>query len=160
MYAVSVSKRRIALPNVAQKTAATCGAACVRAVLRFAGHDVDEATLARQTRTRRDGCDPVDISRVLRRYGVRSTAVHGMTDAGLRAELARGFPVILGIRDEADEGHWVVAVDNDARAIAVMDPSHGEHAMIAWSDLAARWWDVEGRPARPMVRFGLVVRLR
>ncbi|HEY4181265.1 MAG TPA: cysteine peptidase family C39 domain-containing protein [Kofleriaceae bacterium] len=149
---------RSAVPNVAQETDATCGAACVRAVLRSAGHDVAEKTLARHTRTRRDGCDPVDLIRALRHYRVRSTPVYGMTDGQLRRELARDAAVILGIRDDDNEGHWVVAVGCDARSIRVMDPWRGEQTAIAWADLAARWWDVEGRPPRPMVRFGLVVR--
>lgn len=149
----------IAVPNVAQETDATCGAACLRAILRSAGHDIDEKALARRTRTRRDGCDPVDLARALRHYGVRSTPVHGMTDAQLRSELRRD-PVILGIRDDSDEGHWVVAVSSTARGVTVMDPGAGARALIAWRDLAARWWDVEGRPPRPMLRFGLVVRVR
>ncbi|HEY4059441.1 MAG TPA: cysteine peptidase family C39 domain-containing protein [Kofleriaceae bacterium] len=147
---------RIAVPNVAQETDATCGAACVRAILRASGRAVDERDLARHTRTRRDGCDPVDLARALRRYGLRSSAIYNMTDGHLRSALVRS-PVILGIRDDLDEGHWVVAVSADARAVTVMDPWRGTRIAISWRDLAARWWDVEGRPPRLMLRFGLIV---
>jgi hypothetical protein len=41
-----------------------------------------------------------------------------------------------------------------------MDPYPGARTVIAWPELAARWFDVEGRPPRPLVRFGLVVRER
>jgi hypothetical protein len=55
------------------------------------------------------------------------------------------------------EGHWVVAVGHDAHGITVMDPWLGERTRI--DDLAARWHDVEGAAADPLIRYGLAARV-
>lgn len=80
-----------------------------------------------------------------------------MSEVELVASLARGYPVILGIRADG-EGHWVVASGIDRTGVVVMDPWLGTTRTIRWSLLAATWWDIEGRPARPMIRYGLVVK--
>lgn len=155
MYAACV--RSIDLPGRKQQTDATCGAACIGSILAHVGHDIGEKALARLLRTRHDGCDPVDFVRVMRHYRVRFHEQRGMSESELCVALARGYPVVLGIRAD-DEGHWVVAVGADRRGVIVMDPWIGATRTIAWPLLAMTWWDIEGRPPRPMIRYGLIVK--
>ncbi len=105
----------------------------------------------------REGSDPVHLTRALRRYRLSYVEHRGMSFAALRAALDGGSPVILTLQAD-DGGHWIVAVDHDRDGITYVDPMRdGERGRFTWRELARRWHDVEGRPTRALVRYGLVV---
>ena len=151
------SALRVDLPSVTQRTDHTCGPAALVAIARHAGLRTDEATLARRMRCGPEGSDPVQLRAVLTELGLPHREARGMRDRDLRQALRAGLAVVLAIQAHG-EGHWVVAIGVDARGVYVEDPWLGAaRGMLTWRELAACWHDVEGRPARPLVRYGLVV---
>ncbi len=152
-------RKRLEVPLVRQETDYTCGAAAVLAVARYWG--VAPATERAVHRDMggfgREGSDPVHLTRALRRYQLRHVEQRGMSFHGLRVALDAGFPVILTLQ-AYDGGHWIVAVGHDRDGITYVDPMlDGERGRFSWRELARRWHDIEGRPTRKLVRYGLVV---
>ncbi|MBP6838540.1 MAG: C39 family peptidase [Kofleriaceae bacterium] len=167
-----VAPVRVRLPvaPVRQQRPHTCGAAALRAASQAVGGRVaSEAALVAAMRFGRAGSDPVHLRRGARWLGLTVREVRGLPGGELRAALAAGHPVLLAIQAWADppppawsrhwsDGHWVVAVGFDRHRVYLVDPwPRTGTTSLTWRQLAARWHDVEGRAARPLRRYGLVV---
>jgi predicted double-glycine peptidase len=161
----------IELPNTVQATDYTCGAAALLSVGSYYGAGpATEAEVVRDMDFGEDGSDPAHLVGAARRYGLHVCEYRAMTDRQLARCLDRDRPVILmlqawpdkqpltGFRDVWDSGHWVVAIDHDARGVYFADPSlEGARGFLSYEDLDERWHDIEGVEERRTVRYGVAM---
>ena len=120
------------VPNVRQATGYSCGAAALMGALTYWGvYDGGESKLARLLGTDPENGTPVTaLLAVAKTFPVDVEGREGLTEADLRAALAKGDTVILDVQAWADEkggplrgaqwrerwedGHYVVLIAMDA----------------------------------------------
>ncbi len=151
----------LAVPDVYQSTAYSCGASAVQSVLAYWGTEVHENDLWQALgTTERLGTSPENMLRVLQSYGLKAQMHEGTTVGEIRESLHRGVPVILDIQAWPDsplqgaswdrnweDGHYVIAIGLDDANLYVEDPSLlGCRGYIPLSELESRWHDYEGDP--------------
>jgi 8-oxo-dGTP pyrophosphatase MutT (NUDIX family)/predicted double-glycine peptidase len=158
------------VPVVSQDTNYTCGPAALRAVLKFYGIEVSEERLVEQLQaTAEAGTTPRDLERVAREeYGLDVEARENMGLERLRDAINDGRPVIIAIqawysqdyqdlKNDDENGHYVVAVGHDRKGIIIEDPSraHG-YGHLSNEHLLERWHDRE-EGGKPYQQYGLAL---
>lgn len=158
---------------IPQSTTYSCGAAALMSVLEYWDrYEGNESQLFAPLRTTpRNGTQPVSMSNLARKYGLRSEIRTGMTLSDLRASLKDGMTVIIDLQAWAEkpisdwkntweEGHYVVLVGMDDAYVYFMDPSaHGAYAYLSHTELLERWHDYDflnGRHQR-YERLGILI---
>ena len=149
---------KVDLPNVAQRTDYTCGAAVLQAICSYFGvGPEEEADYERLMGMPKTGADPVHITTAARSLGLEAKEFRPMTVRQLEKCLDKGRPVILMLQ-AWDEGHYVVAVGYDHAVIYVEDPwIQGSRGYVTRVELVARWHDVEGEHDTRTDRLGIAL---
>jgi ABC-type bacteriocin/lantibiotic exporter with double-glycine peptidase domain len=149
------------VPIVKQATPASCGPACLLAVLRYwLGDDAPVAEADLYDLLEYDpkvGTDPRKLAFAARDvYGLTAGAVVGATVLQVANAVAGGTPVILQLQawkkddekdydEDWDDGHYVVAVGRRGKNLIVMDPlSPKAYRTLSAVDLRDRWHGYDG----------------
>lgn len=177
------------VPIVSQASSYSCGAAALlSALLYFGAFDGPETELHGELGvTPEQGTHPDRIVASARRHGLVAEKRQGATLADVQAAIADGALVLLAIQawpdDEAtaaargsaadpnardrrwdqrwDDGHYVVAVGLDDRALYVMDPSvRTGYGYIPRDELLRRWHDCEVEAGRRVDHHRLAIVIR
>jgi predicted double-glycine peptidase len=157
----------LSVPDVEQATDYSCGPAALEAVLAHYGVAVAQRALSLEAKTSpRTGAEAEDLAAAALRHGVAADYRSGRTLAELEQEVARGDPPIAMIqawRDKTgawardwDDGHYVVVIGLDARAVYVEDPStKGARGVIPRAEFLDRWhgWTRDGKKAQRQALF-------
>lgn len=112
---------------VAQEGSHACGAACVRQLLRDAGHDLDEAQIL--AHMRHDGTSDIpidDLRDALNELHPESRFVGGTAsldegETGALSRLAQKVPFIALIRSPSR--HWIIVDDIKDTEVRIRDPA-------------------------------------
>jgi uncharacterized protein len=165
---------RIPVPDTTQQTDYSCGASSLQAVCKHFGVGPDDEWeyVDALGMDRRVGSHPDQIQRAAARYGLRFKEYLPMSIAQLRAELGKRHPVLLMIqayglrerqlpildyRNDWKDGHWVVAIGFDSRAIFFEDPSlQAVRGYLRDEELDQRWHDT-ARHGKHMDHYGLAL---
>jgi predicted double-glycine peptidase len=132
----------IRIPYRRQTTCYTCGPACLRMVLAWAGKSaVSEKQIARLVGTRpATGTTRRAMIGYLRKLGLSGSSLTKGTVADLRAALGGGTPIIVNYLEPFEnEGHYAVAVGVDGTNIILHDPDHAAHFHMPLIAFAKRW---------------------
>ncbi|MBX3472393.1 MAG: C39 family peptidase [Planctomycetes bacterium] len=139
----------LTVPVEAQEGDADCGLACLTALLRFHGADLDDAARHRFPPTGVDGVRAGDIRDYLDGRGFRAHLVRGTLDeappAGLLRVLRRGLPVLVALTPPGgDRSHYVLVsgFDPERRLLVLMDPAWGAGA-VPFDRFDALWAGAE-----------------
>ncbi len=121
----------VPVPLVEQREEADCGLACLAALLRHHGLELDEAARAAFP-TGVDGVRAGDIRDYLEARGLRARLVHGTLDdarpAGLLRVLDLGLPALVALSSpDGQRSHFVLVTGYDPtqRMVVLMDPVIG-----------------------------------
>lgn len=121
-----------------QRTAWTCGPACIRMIFEFHGKRITERVAAREMGTTpKHGTVPQAminlLSRVCRPVGGR------LTRRDVRRLLSRGIPVLVLWDDW--QGHWAVAISADDKHILLADPANSVSGLRlhTWRTFCDHW---------------------
>lgn len=157
------------VPDIRQSCDYSCGAAALQAVLAYYGIEEREDRLIRKLGSDPTaGTAPDAILRVAREYGLSAELRQPMDIPQLRAEVERGYPVIVcaqawseqsGVNWSQDweDGHYLVVIGVSADQIYFEDPSLlGSRGRISHSEFLQRWHDVEADGTR-YLRAGIVL---
>ena len=183
-YAEQPGRVLLPVPDEAQDTDYSCGAAAFVAVARFFGikPDTEAAAIKALGTSSADGTDPERIVAVATDHGLSAVALSGMTLADLEGHLRAGHPVICAIQAWGDparypanlEGHYVVAIGFDPACIWVMDPARfregeegpeyggpagaatGQRVVIPREHFLRVWHDVD-TAGNVYARYGIMV---
>lgn len=161
----------IELPNTAQATSHTCGAAALLAICSYYGRGPStEAEVVADMGFGEAGSDPAHVLRALQRYGLHHREYRPMTNRQLARCLDRARPVLLmlqawsdtpplsGFTNVWDSGHWVVAIGYDARGVYFADPSlEDARGFLSHEALDERWHDIEGTDEHHVHRYGIAI---
>jgi len=126
-----------------------CGSASLAMVLRYwqgknvllAQERADPARIQRELYAAKPrGIYAADMERYLRESGFDVYAFRG-DFSDLRAHLAKGRPLIAGLKPEGAPAHYVVitGVDPDDAAVLVNDPERGKLLRIRRADFEKAW---------------------
>lgn len=134
------------VPAVAAGAPGECGLACLGALLRYHGLELDDDARARFPRAAATNLSITagELRAYLRGRGLRAHLVRGTLDsaapAGLLSLVARSLPVIVELRLESGVHHYVLVCGFDLarRWVLVMDPSRGVSA-VAFADFERYW---------------------
>jgi predicted double-glycine peptidase len=155
IWAIASHRRVGELGRVApyqQKFHASCGSACLLAVLRHHNADRDVGELevaARMSFDSDDGSTEEDVARAAREFGLSATVLERPSLEDLVALLARGLPVILAMPSWtlSGKGHFVVLTALDDAHAEVMDPNvTGNWRRLPLDEFVNRWasWTQRG----------------
>ena len=138
--------------DVDQSTDATCGPAALEAILAHYGVQASEGAISADTNLDPEvGAQPEDLARVAEGFGIKTEWRDKLTLEDLEREIVAGNPVLIltqawktdgGLKwEEAwDDGHYLVVIGIDAKAVYCEDPSlHGERGVIPREEFLARW---------------------
>lgn len=145
---------QLGIPLHRQEVSYSCGAAAVRSVLLYLGHDVPESELREQLDTRpENGTAPEDMLRFLN--GVPNVTVKQVTSSlpKLIECVDRGEVVIVDLQAwsekpnadysvATDDGHYVVLSGYKGDLLYFADPAHDQPVHLPKGDLDKRWHDV------------------
>ena len=127
------------IPEVAQTSAFSCGAAALLAVLEYWGaskpNEREEALRGALSTTKEYGTDAREMERLARARGLEAHLDHGLDYDMLRSMVREGWTIITEIQAwdgpkvregpgaERDAGHYVVVMGCDGERVFVMDPA-------------------------------------
>lgn len=179
---------KLAVPIVSQASSYSCGpAVLLSTLLYFGAFDGPETELYGELGvTPEQGTHPDRIVASARRHGLTAEKRTGTTLRDVQAAIDSGAVVILAIqawRDEVpeaagggvrrtgaaqiawddvwDDGHYVIAVGLDDRALYVMDPSvRIGYGYIPRDELRRRWHDFEVEAGRRIEYHQLAIVIR
>jgi ABC-type bacteriocin/lantibiotic exporter with double-glycine peptidase domain len=118
-----VSRRRRAIPYIAQAEMADCGAAAMCMALAFHGRHVSLLEMHEATGTGRDGVDALRLAEAATAYGLRARGV--ATELDDLAALPRGTVLHWGA------AHFVVLDSTSRRGVTIVDPAAGSYR-VSW----------------------------
>jgi len=158
------------VPHLRQSTNYSCGAACIRMVLRFYGKRVEENWLIGRTGTTpENGLSPAGIARFLRAARYKHKQQQNMTLDMLASYVERGWPIIVDYQawpfrpsqtdlgQTWDNGHYsVVVAVRDGRVCLVDPSSRRRRRWIEAERFLASWRDIEAND-RIYRRWGVAV---
>lgn len=151
--------RRLELPPLTlQETDHTCGAACIRSLVKqLSGRDLDESHVAAVIGNNRSiGTTPEKMAKGLRLLGFRAKVQKNMGQASLRSNFRRGKGQIFLIQS-GDTAHWVVLADYKDGRITLMDPwrENSDYLTYTEEEFVALWdTKLMGRKSK---QLGIVV---
>jgi predicted double-glycine peptidase len=151
----------IPLPNVPQPDGISCGDATMLSILLyFAVGKQKIAEIKEEVKTtRKDGTYYLNIVHYANKLGLRAMAIKKMTLERLERCIEKGWPVICSIqaygakpqdyvRNDMDNGHYVVAIGFDKDNLYFMDPSapawDRRRGWVRKREFVRRWHDDEG----------------
>ncbi len=163
----STVHRELAVPNVRQATAYTCGVAALQGVLAYYGMQTREDRLAREVGADPDkGVNPPAIVRAARARGLTAELREGMTVREIAEIVRTGSPVLVALqawsdkprssyREDWDDGHYAIIVAVNQDVVVFEDPSVlGSRAVLSRREFEDRWHDTDG--TRRYVRMGII----
>jgi predicted double-glycine peptidase len=167
---------KIPLPSIEQPDGYSCGAASLMSICMYFGVGAETISEFKKKvhTTRADGTYYLDMVDYARRFGLNAEAIPDMTPAQLEENVGNGKPVICSIqaygkpedyvRNDKDNGHYVVAIGFDEDNFYFMDPyrpaAHRQRGYIPKKEFPARWHDDEaktGQPPNVINHLGIVV---
>jgi predicted double-glycine peptidase len=154
-YASSfIPEKLIRLPLTRQATDYTCGVAVVQSVLYYNGIEYRQDILEKELgATPDDGTSHIEMRSFLVNQGIGAEFEENLTLEKLIEYLRSDKPVICLIQawngqedydysNSWEDGHYVVAVGFDDKAIYFMDPSTlGNYTYIPFDEFQTRWHD-------------------
>lgn len=141
------------LIDVDQTTDYTCGPSALEGALSHYGVSVSEGWIAEEAHTDPEvGAQPEALAKVAKSLGVEAEwRDGGLTIDDLAREVREGNPVLVLIqawrekkdvdwKDDWDDGHYLVVIGVDDKAVYCEDPSlHGSRGVISREEFLVRW---------------------
>lgn len=156
------------VPHFRQRTAWSCGPACVRMVLDYYGKEIAEADLVKMLGAGvGPGCPPKAMIRYFKQRKLQAVHANDLGLNGLRMNIARGWPVIVAYQDHPwkrgkfehywDNGHYAVVIDATPDRITICDPSSKRpRRHVTAADFLERWRDITS-DGTIFLRWGLAI---
>ncbi len=149
------------VPLVEQSTTYSCGAAAVKGVLAYYGHEFQESFLMKKLGTTINGTDHDKMAKLIRQHGISAKVQSGLTLRDLQKSIAANQPVIVEnqswqqaqTKGKAkpydnvwDFGHYLIVIGLDEKNVYLVDPStFGKRGFIPVPEFLARWHDLDDK---------------
>lgn len=153
------SASELAVPNVRQSTAYSCGPASLLSTLRYlgaAGRATERSLMREMGTTAKAGTTVKAMLEAARRRWPAVDLVQGARIEDVKAWLAAGcVPLLLiqawaddgpparGYGERLEDGHYVVATSVTRTRVVMADPAVGRRVHCTHRDLLTRWHDLD-----------------
>lgn len=125
------------VPNIRQSTPHDCAIAITQMLLFYYGIDKREDELRELIPVNDDGTDIDNICTALDMFGVPNVRDDSITIHKIQQELQESHPVVLLVRADAGQNHFVIVVGYDNRGFILNDPSDFERKYVAGDELSS-----------------------
>jgi ABC-type bacteriocin/lantibiotic exporter with double-glycine peptidase domain len=154
---IKSARQRARKAHIRQSNGHSCGAASLRIVFRWFGHEHSEQSISRAAQTTASGTTPLKIAGVALRAGFNVSIQKEMnveqlkdaTDSGRLAIVAiqawpNGKPEKIDWTTNWEDGHYVVVFAVDGKKVHIIDPATDEKVLyIDREEFEERWHDVD-----------------
>jgi predicted double-glycine peptidase len=145
-----------------QETQWTCSAACLRAVLKHFGTDIDETGLVTLIGAKENrGAEVTEIAKAARKMEFAAFDYDFDSLDQAKALLDQDIPIICDIQSfkHPGKGHYVVMTKIEDDKVHLMDPNtEGNSRVITREEMDGRWWDYTmAKPHQLKPKWGVVI---
>jgi ABC-type bacteriocin/lantibiotic exporter with double-glycine peptidase domain len=138
-------------PELRQAYEYDCGATALQSVLIYYGFDVCEGKIIKMAKTNKEGTQPEEILKVLKKFKLKAKLISPLSLEDLKKFLNNGWPVIILLQAWANkakdyskdwsDGHYVIAIGYDNKKIYFEDPASIRRTYLSYKELLERWHD-------------------
>jgi ABC-type bacteriocin/lantibiotic exporter with double-glycine peptidase domain len=144
-----------------QLTPRTCSAACMHAVLRHYGYDIEEPELEELIGVGTHGAEVNQIVKAAHALGLEAEEQRFPHLIAAKKVLDDDIPIIADVRswNRPGQGHYVVLAELEDGLAELMDPNTpGNWREVSAPELKRRWWDWSmARPHELMKHAGVII---